>query len=213
MVPGFAQELITNVQEIALKAHIFFSFLAGSLSVLAFGIYNRQILQGNAVPNIASWAVWSFVTLLNFTSYKAMSKDGWKSFLPTISSIQCVLTFFLALFYGEVKGLSLSEGAVLVLGVVAGLSWWKLKSSSEEKAATTANMMLQFCIFVGFIPTFQAVWMMPKNEAALCWFLWTASFLMQTVVVGLRWQGKVRELVYPINCAILHLAVALLALR
>jgi hypothetical protein len=77
--------------------------MAGLLNVIAFSIYNWQTLRGQTTPNITSWAVWSFMSLLNFTSYKEMSKDGWKSLLPTISGIQCILTFVLTLFQGQFK--------------------------------------------------------------------------------------------------------------
>ncbi len=181
--------------------------MAGLINVLAFGIYNWQTLQGHANPNITSWAVWGFMTLLNFTSYKAMSKDGWKSLLPTISSIQCILTFLLTLFQGQLKGLSTNDSIVLVIGITASLLWWKLKSP------TVTNMMLQLGITIGFIPTLQSVWTKPQNEIALCWFLWTISFAFQTIVVILRWKGQKQDLVYPVNCLWLHLVVVLLALR
>ena len=187
--------------------NIIFGILAGLLNILAFGIYNWQTLQGQASPNITSWAVWSFMTLLNFTSYKEMTKDGWKSLLPTISGIQCILTFVLALFQGQIKGLGLYDGIVLVVGITASLLWWKLKSP------TVTNIMLQLGITIGFIPTLQSVWARPQSEIALCWFLWTVSFAFQTIVVILRWKGQKRDLVYPVNCLWLHLVVALLALR
>ena len=197
-----------------MKPNIIFSILAGLLNVLAFTIYNWQTLEGNAHPNIASWAVWSFMTILNFTSYKSMSKDWVKSILPTISSIQCVLTFFLALFLGRWKQLGWCDVNALIIGIIASLMWWVLKKSDKDnKASTSANLMLQLGITVGFIPTLQSVWSLPQTENALCWFVWSISFLFQTIVVILRWKGQKQDLVYPVNCLWLHFIVALLALR
>lgn len=153
------------------------------------------------------------MTLLNFTSYKAMSKDWVKSVLPTISSVQCILTFFLALFQGQWKELGWGDIGALIVGIIASVLWWKLKKSDKDTASMVANLMLQLGITIGFIPTFQSVWVRPQSEIALCWFLWTVSFAFQTAVVILRWKGQKRDLVYPINCLWLHLVVGLLALR
>lgn len=190
-----------------MKPDIFLSIVAGLLNVLAFAIYNWQTWLGKTNPNISSWAVWGFMTALNFTSYRAMSQDCWKSLLPTISGIQCILTFFLALFVGEIKSLSLTDRSALVIGIIASL-WWR-----KSKSPTATNLMLQLGITIGFIPTFHSVWLLPASESAMCWFIWAISFLIQTGVVILRWKGKKQDLVYPVNCVWLHLVVGLMALR
>ena len=147
------------------------------------------------------------MALLNFTSYSAMAKDKWKSFLPTISGIQCILTFVLALFQGQIKSIGIYDFIVLAVGITASLLWWKLKSP------TITNLMLQLGITIGFVPTVQSVWVRPQSEFTLCWFVWTVSFTVQTIVVILRWRGQKRDLAYPVNSLWLHLLVALLALR
>jgi Ca2+/Na+ antiporter len=181
------------------------------LNVLAYSIYNWQTFKGQASPNMTTWAVWSFMSILNFTSYKSMTKDGWKSLLPTISGIQCILTFVLVLFQGQLKVLGLNDAIVLVIGIIASWVWWVDKKKDE--GSMIANLMVQVGVTVGFISTFQSVWVHPESETALCWFLWTISFAFQTGVVILRWKGQKRDLVYPINCLWLHFVVGLLALR
>lgn len=197
------------------------AILAGLLNVVAFGIYNyHQTFTGDAHPSLTSWAVWGFITILNFTTYKEMSKDWIKSLLPTVSSIQCVLTFFLILFQGQQwKGLGWDDTVVLMIGIAAGVLWRIAKSPVIEHpwwrshSTTIANLMIQLGITIGFVPTFQSVWTSPENEIALCWFIWSASFAVNTIVVMLRWQGKKRDLVYNVNCLWLHFAVGLLAVR
>jgi len=43
--------------------------------------------------------------------------------------------------------------------------WWVFRS------ATYANLILQVCILVSFIPTYRTVWNNPKTEKALPWFI------------------------------------------
>lgn len=190
-----------------MRPDIALSIAAGGLNVTAFAIYNWQTFFGTVRPNVVSWGVWAFLTVLNFTSYRAMTKDWVKSALPTISAVQCVLTFLLALFVGSVRELGTYDTIVLGFGIMASLVWY------TRKSPTAANMMLQAGITIGFIPTFQSVWDAPQTEFALSWFLWTISFLCNIAVVILRWQGKWRDLVYNVNCAWMHLVVAVLALR
>lgn len=185
------------------------SVLGGLLSLTAYAIYNQQIFLGKVSPNITSWAIWSFMVILNFSSYRKMSKDGWKSLLPTVNGIQCILTFVLALFRGRFKSTDSVNWIVLIIGISASLLWLKFR---KKDGSTMANMMVQVGVTVGFISTFQSVWTRPQGENALCWIIWTASFAVQALVVYIR-KGKKRDYVYPLNCLWLHLTVFILALR
>jgi hypothetical protein len=181
--------------------------LAVLLNIMASVIYNWQMLKGRSSPNAASWGVWAFITLLNFTSYKSMSKDQVKSLLPTISSLLCIPTFILTIFRGRLAQLNHYDASVLVLGVIAGVVWWQTKSP------TSAQALLQICIAVGFIPTYLGLWEDSHNELSLGWILWCAAFSLQILVVRLRWKRKYGDLMYPVNCLILHFIVILLIVR
>lgn len=174
--------------------------------IVAFGIYNWQLLLGQSAPNAASWGIWAFITVLNFTSYKAMSKDWVKSLLPTLSSLLCILTFVLAAFHGRLASLDVYDKGALVLSLAASLVWWMTKSPAK------AQVLLQLCVALGFIPTYLSVWNTPGNERALSWLLWTVAFVVQIFVVKLRWRGQKMDLLYPVNGAILHFVVAVLVL-
>jgi hypothetical protein len=175
--------------------------------VIGFSIYNWQLLAGQSSPNAASWGMWAFVTVLNFTSYKALSKDWVKSLLPTLSSLLCILTFVLAVFRGRLAALGTYDAIALALALIACGVWWMTKSAMK------AQLLLQLCIAIAFIPTYISVWEVPRHERALGWLIWTMAFVTQTRVVRLRWRGQKMDLLYPINNAVLHFAVAVLALR
>ena len=180
--------------------------LALLCNVLAFVIYNWQMLLGQSSPSAASWGIWAFVTVLNFTSYRKMSGDWVKSLLPTLSSVLCVLTFVIAISRGRLGTLDVYDAIVLAIGVVASVVWWRTKSPPK------AQVLLQICIAIGFIPTYLSVWNNPENERLLGWLIWSITFTIQIVVVRLRWRGQKMDLLYPVNCAILHSAVPAIVL-
>src|SRR4051812_7178219 len=60
---------------------------AGVLQLVAFALYNKQILQGTSTPNTATWTLWAFLAVLNASSYAAMTADLAKYFLPITSAL------------------------------------------------------------------------------------------------------------------------------
>lgn len=175
-------------------------------NVVAFVIYNWQMLLGQSAPNAASWGIWGLITILNFSSYRVMSGDWVKSLLPTLGSALCILTLVIAVFQGRLAALDAYDEISLVVGAIAAVVWWQTKS------ATKAQVLIQICFAIGFIPTYLSVWNDPENERLLAWAIWSLVFAIQIIVVWLRWRGQKMDLLYPINLAVLHLAVAVLVL-
>lgn len=184
---------------------IILSVLGGVLQLVAFAIYNKQILKGLSKPNAATWTLWMFTSTLNCITYIIMSGDVVKGFLPIASTVACIATFFYALKKGKLSKLNGWDTTVLALGLVSAVVWWIFRS------ATYANLILQICILVSFIPTYRTVWNDYRTEKALPWFLWSLAYVFVLVAVILRWRGQVQDLVYPINCFVLHLIVGILA--
>ena len=180
---------------------------AGVIHVVAFIIYNKQISQEASVPNAATWTLWTFLTVLNATSYAVMSGDIVKSILPAVSSLACILTFLFSLYKGKLSRIDPWDGIALVIGVVSGLAWWWYHS------ATYANLILQLAIAISFVPTYRGVWKNPAVERALPWYLWSFAYILIIIVVALRWRDQYQDLVYPVNLLLLHAAVGLLTRR
>jgi hypothetical protein len=183
------------------------SVVAGLLHILAFALYNKQMLQGTSQPNAATWTLWTFLTVLNVSSYAVMSDDWVKTILPLASSIACIFTFFFSLFKGKLSKIDPWDGLALGIGVISGLVWLYFKS------ATYANLILQASIAVSFVPTYRGVWKSPLKEKALPWYIWSFAYILSIAVIMLRWKGQYQDLVYPINCLMLHAVVGLLAKR
>ena len=135
-----------------MNSTIALGMLAGILHLIAFAIYNKQMLNGTSKPNAASWTLWAFLTLLNFSSYFVMSGDWVKSILPMASSLACILTFLFSLYKGKLSKLDLFDCSALVIGIISGFAWWYFSS------ATYANLILQAAILISFVPTYRGVW-------------------------------------------------------
>ncbi len=186
------------------------AFIAGFLSIMAFVLYNWKNLSGSTHPNISSWMVWGFITVLNFTSYKKLTGDWVKSILPTIGAVMCIITSLLSLRTGSFRGLNLIDELCLVLGMFAGLCWWMFKSKGF--AETLVQIILEIALAIGFIPTIVGAINNPSDEPWLSWFLWTLSFSLQYFVVKLTWRGKLIDFLYPVNMFLFHGTIFVLAL-
>lgn len=181
------------------------SVTAASVQVAGFVLYNKNLFLGLTKPNFVTWALCTFLTVLNFTSYRDMSGDLVKSILPTVSSLACILTFVLILFREKRFSTNVWDGIALVIGLVSGFAWWWYHSS------TYGNLILQPAIAVAFVPTLRGVWENPSNERALPWYIWSSAYILLLFVVFLKWAGQYQDLAYPVNCFILHAAVGVMA--
>lgn len=172
-----------------------------------YALYGRAARRDQATPNPASWGIWVFVSVLNFTSYFMMGRD-WVKMLPSFAaSSACIATFFSVLVKGKFKRLEPGEYAVLAAGIAASFVWWLFQSAGY------ANLLIQAINIVSIAPTVRDVWRNPRGESPLPWFVWASSYLLLMFVVILRWRGNPLELVYPLNNFFCDGAVAALALR
>jgi len=191
-----------------LEISILITFAAGLINVLGFVIYNWQASKSTVTPNLASWGIWAGVTIVNFTSYHSMSGDWAKSLLPAISSALCILTFLLILTKGgKILEMSKFDVVSLMIGFLSVVAWRLFRS------ATFANLIIQFAIILGFIPTLRAVIVDPRKEHPLPWFVWTVSYTLFVAVVLLRWTNHWQDLVYPAIGIISFLLITLLSKR
>ena len=180
---------------------------AGVLQLVAFGLYNKQILQGTSTPNTATWTLWAFLTILNASSYAAMTADLAKYILPVASALATIGTFGYSLFAGKFKRMDSWDWLVFSIGVMAGLMWWWYQS------ATYANLIVVGAVIISFWPLYRSVWKNPALEKTLPWYVWTIAYSILTLVAVLRWKGQYQDLAYPVSMFFLHFAVGLMTLR
>jgi hypothetical protein len=184
------------------------AIIAGAMHVIAFAIYNWQMLKGKSTPNTVTWTLWVFLTVMNVFSYLDMSGNLVKSILPVASSAACVATFLFVLSKKKFEKFEDWEDyAALVTGLIAGFVWWYFHSSEY------ANYVLQIAITISFYPTIKGVKRNPKKEKGLPWYIWSGGYVFMIVAVCFNWNGQYKELVYPVNCLWLHAVVGILTLR
>lgn len=186
---------------------LFLSACATVMHLVAFALYNAQMMKGASKPNTATWTLWAVLTATNATAYLNASGDWVKSILPLASSIACILTFLFALVRGSFKMLSTADSIAFAIGCVAGFAWWYYQS------AVYANLLLQCAIAISFVPTYRQVWNQPSSEKGPPWALWGAAYALLTYVVFLRSHGQWTDYVHPVQGAIMHAAVVPLTWR
>ena len=177
-------------------------------------LYNWRILAGTSHPNISSWAVWGFLTVLNFATIRSLTGDWVKSLLPAANSGMCILSAIFIFRYGSIQNLSTIDQVCFWIGAVAAISRlvFKLTSKSTEFAASFAQVLLQISLVIGFIPTLSGTWRHPSSEPWFPWLLWTLCFSAQFFAVKFTWRGKYIDYLYPVNMALFHGAVTILAI-
>lgn len=181
------------------------AIFTGVLASIAYALYNAYSLFGDAHPNVSSWFVWAFITILNFTSYRSMTGDWVKSALPTINSLLCIVTALIALRTGSFMELTRIDATCLIIGIFAGMLW------ITSKRPSAAQVILNVAIFVGGIPTIVSMITSSHREPWLPWLIWSATYILHYRIVKAR-SGKGLDFLYAINCTILHSAVFVLAI-
>ncbi|HUC01815.1 MAG TPA: hypothetical protein VMA75_02840 [Candidatus Paceibacterota bacterium] len=184
------------------------TLVASVIFLIAFVMYNKDMLAGKTSPSIVSWALFSFITVINSSSYLVMSGDWVKTVVAFTDCFICLVTLtILLLRKGRGSKLDLPDKLILVVGALSLGAWWMFHS------AMYANLILQGCYILGFLPTYRNVMKDSRNEPAAPWLIWAFAFVLSIVVVILRWEGHPADLANPIMCFVQHAAIGLLALR
>lgn len=179
---------------------------SGAAYSLAYLDYNRQVLKGATKPNGATWLIWSVIAAVSAGSYLQASGDVWKSVIPIINIGLCLATFILAVWLKKFQRPDPMDFIALALGVVA-VAVWKYGGSAMD-----ANLIIQFAILCGFIPTWRALLKNPGCEQPRPWWMWAAGYFLAGLVVIFRWHNQWSDLIYPVNCVLLHSSVPILGL-
>lgn len=181
--------------------------LSGAMHILAFWRYYRQMLLGTSRPKAASWLLWPLLTTINCVLYLLSTGDWVKSILPIASTVASLVIVGVALKRKHLDSPRLWELIVMMAAMDVAILYYAFRSE------TIANLLLQGCIAISFIPTIIGVAANPKSERPLPWFVWAAGYLLTLAVVLIRWNNQLSDLIYPINCFALHAIVGVLTYR
>jgi hypothetical protein len=181
---------------------IIVGIISGVLQIAGYTVYNLKVKSGRIDPNASSWAIWTFGSILNLVSYAQIAQDWVKEILPACCAASCVVTFLLALKWGKFSKPPKSDWMILLLDIVIIAVWYTL-------SATEANLLYQVSTIFSFIPLIRGL-MNGDKEDPIPWGIWTVAYALLTVAVCMRWE-KWQDVVYPLNCLILHFIVQYLA--
>lgn len=181
---------------------------AGAIFVYAFVLYNKDLLKGKTTPSFVSWLLFSIVTGINFTSFLDMTGDWVKTVCAFADFGGCVLTFGF-LMYRRAKGASLDalDTSVLAVCLLAVATWYVFQSS------TSANIIVQTCYFLAFLPTIKNTLRDPTSEPAKPWLIWSGAWVLTILVVWLRWEGAWTDMLNPVSLFALHFMCGVFASR
>lgn len=174
--------------------------------LFAFVVYNAKMFSGKALPNVATWGLWAYLATINALTYLVITHSAFASAQQIGGAVSNIVTFGLALKYGKFSAMTKLDRAILAIGLLAGPVW------AIGGKAIWANILVQICIFISIVPTWQSVYRRPGGEAALPWLMFGVAYGIQ--IVGLVLLHKNPDaFIAPANAGILQLAVGLLALR
>lgn len=177
--------------------------IASILQIWGHIVYNKKV---GTEPNITSWTIWGLTSVLDTWNYSAMTGDWQKNILSYTCSTMCLITWVICLFRGKFQKLEWEDCVGFVICITAMVVWKYFGLTKES------NVLLQVDNLISFIPIIVGVARHPEKETPQPWLWWTASYSLGTLVVIMRYQ-QWQDLLYPAGCAILHLIVAVFALR
>ncbi len=181
--------------------------LSALMHITAFWLYSRQMILGTSRPKAATWLLWPLLTVLNCLVYLLSTGDWVKAMMPICSSIACLIIVVIAIKRKNLDWPRLWELMVMMAAVDVAVLYFAFKSGMS------ANLLMQGCIAISFIPTIVGVVSNPRSERPLPWFIWAMGYFLTLIIVLIRWKNQPSDLVYPINCLILHALVGALTYR
>lgn len=161
------------------------SLLASVLLTIVIIIYLRQVINGDSVPNPATWFIWMVATTLNALTYLSIMDGNFvKSSITFVSAAGLTSIFLYAIIRGKFGPLGKVEVGVLLLSIVIGI-FWRVSGN-----AVVSNLALQSILFISFIPTIRGLLKGELREKVPPWILAVLGHSCQTVAVLLDWSNN-----------------------
>lgn len=170
------------------------SILASILTLSSGGVYIKQLIKGESIPNPATWLIWLVVTIINTATYFIVVKSSfWISLSSIALACGILIVFIIALVKGKFASLGKIEIISLLVAFIIGLIW---KISNN---AVLANTSLQVVFLISFYPTVHGLLNKNLKEKSFPWFLAATSYILQIIIVFLNSQSiTLFALTFPI---------------
>ncbi len=176
--------------------------IAGSLSLIAYGLYLRAILKGTTKPSRVTWWI---LTLAGAVSAAAYYSGGAREtiWVPLAYVIGPLLIAALSLRYGE--GLWSNSDTRILIGALCALAVWYATNSPLW------GLLINIAIdCIGIIPTIKKSFLRPQNEDRPAWTLEAAANIINLFAIE-SWRFEIW--IYPIYLAAFNILIATLLYR
>lgn len=195
--------------------------LSGLVQVAAYCVYFAKSRAHQINPNPTSWLMWSYGTL--FVLVLEFDRDAPLQvlLLPAVCALSSLAIAFLCWRRGTLRWpetltdrSALSADIALTFAYVGAwllLVHQLLSPEGREVAVVFILVFVTLSTFVTFIPMIHHTWDYPGEEHWLPWAMWTLAYglLGVTTLMSDGWTPEL--MLYPINCVLLHGAVAWLS--
>ena len=180
---------------------------ACALFLIAFVMYNKDLLTGKGNSPIAAWALFCFITLINGLTYLKTGGNWVLTILVFTDCFICTATTMILLLRKK-RDLSFSRLDIwaVAIGLVSIVIW-------QLSSATYGNWFNQIAYTLGFVPIFRNAWKNPGHEPIKPWAIWTAAFVLNIIAVTLNPTATLVQYIPPVICLVFHFAVTMLTLR
>jgi len=166
--------------------------ISGLLGIVVYGVYLRQVLRNESIPNPATWIIWVTVLIMNAFSYSIMVANWGKALLSICVAIMGSLLFLTSLIKGKFAKLEKLEYICLSLAVIVGI-FWQITGD-----ARLANIFLQAIFIIAFIPIWIGLLNGKLKEKYPPWVLAVICYSFNLAAIIIDWAGDWAQLVYPI---------------
>lgn len=199
----------------------FVAAVSGFLQVAAYCVYIRKSHANQINPNPTSWLMWSYGTF--FVLVLEFDRDAPLQILllPAACALCSLAVAFLCWRRGTLRWpedltdkAALSSDIALTFAYIA--AWFLLANellSPEGRGLVVVLILVctTLSTFVTFVPMVHHTWDNPAEEHWLPWTMWTLAYglLGATTLMSDVWTPEL--MLYPINCVLLHGAVAYLS--
>ena len=175
---------------------------AGSLSLIAYILYNIAILRGTTRPSRATWWILTLVGFLILASYYS---EGARTtiWVPLAYFIGPLVIALLSLKYGRGGWTRLDR--FCFAGAVVSMVFWFLTSS-----ALIALLINIFIDFLGLLPTIKKSYRWPRTEDKTAWIFEAVASLINLFAIQ-AWTFEIY--VYPLYLVIVNGLIAMLLIR
>jgi len=199
----------------------FVAVLSGVLQIAAYSVYYAKSRTHRITPNPTSWLMWSYGTL--FVLILEFDRDAPLQILllPAACALSSLAIAFLCWRSGTLRWpelltdkAALSSDIALTFAYAGAwflLAHELLSPEGREAAVILILVFTTLSTFVTFIPMVHHTWDHPEEEHWLPWVMWTIAYglLGVTTLMADHWTPEL--MLYPINCMLLHGAVAYLS--